>query len=187
MQRPKVRGAGSTPVLFGPSVSLAHSELSFAGARGGPRRSLTKAFNKAECMPVAGCALQADLYPLSHPHLSGVRKNNKSRPLVPKPRQCPNQRAPRSLRSWHVPKRSSTRRRRNIRRCLGELKKDTKLLSVISHVAHNALGLQEARASAKLEVYQQGEGGRSRSHKRSRSGGRRNCGRKSSHRSDSDE
>ena len=83
----KRRAEPPTPVLFSPSRPLLRTQckLSFAGARGGPRRSLTKAFNKAECMPVAGCALQADLYPLSHPHLSGVRiKNNKSLPLVPK-------------------------------------------------------------------------------------------------------
>ena len=53
--------------------------------------------------------------------------------------------------------------------------------------AHNALGLQEARASAKLEMYQQGEGGRSRSHKRSRSRGSGHRGRESTHRTDSDE
>ena len=55
------------------------------------------------------------------------------------------------------------------------------------HVAHNLLGLQEARASAKLEMYQQGEGGRSRSHKRSRSRGSGHRGRESTHRTDSDE
>ena len=55
--------------------------------------------------------------------------------------------------------------------------------------AHNALGLLEARASAKLEMYQQGEGGirRSRSHKRSRSRGSGHRGRESTHRTDSDE
>ena len=61
----KRRAEPPTQVLFSPSRPLLRTqcELSFAGARGGPRRSLTKAFNKTECMPVAGCALQADLCP----------------------------------------------------------------------------------------------------------------------------
>ena len=69
----KRRAEPPTPVLFSPSRPLLRTqcELSFAGARGGPRRSLTKAFNKTECMPVAGCALQADLCPPPHPHPSG--------------------------------------------------------------------------------------------------------------------
>ena len=125
----KRRAEPPTPVLFSPSRPLLRTqcELSFAGARGGPRRSLTKAFNKTECMPVAGCALQADLCPPPHPHPSGPPRGTQ------------------------------------------------------------ALGLQEARASAKLEMYQEGEGGRSRSHKRSGSGGSRNRGRESTHRSDSNE